>query len=688
VVFAFFSSLPLSRVGADTVSFQVTAETVTIGTSTGFANEAGLDGSVNVKTEAATSAPPLTRMMIPNGDVSVDWDYMGADLPTAKFYLRTAAASSYPTAGEKSTALPVGLFNQLGGTSEQKSLSKSKGASQASLTLPSVTSTAHQDGYIGRFSSPALIAQTIGAGTWTLAVATAESDAKANSYTILSVYVWRPGTSSVVSYVYDSDTALGVEWGTTEDGQVLTFAGAAVTAALNDYLVLEFWQHAAQAQASTYNQVLYYDGTADVTDATTTNAASFLQAPNAITLTTDGNCGTPTPSHTGCLIGNMWQGEPNANASYIAGSVDGDGGDTDTFSTLSPSLAAGSVVTNMRLFAWFRDNHTNGAGGELRFLLEPHGIGAHALCSEGPHQWIFVDGGRAYQNLSWDWPTCDSGAWTVGDVNALTFDLEIIVNLLADNAAVTYVGAVVSYTVPADYLLDFTSTFAGVDGDNPTMRYYCTTTDEEQILTVTYGGMTQGTVTCDGIVRTFSMSGNGNLQAELSSVTIVGDTTQSTYTFDYLVVTAERVIHGTGDPLTLRCSPGLTSWSCSVTLDPSIIGIYLNVTLWYADGEYKGTGAGNNNTRVITFDKFIFPSGNVSVKVIAYLTNGQVLQVQGLWHVDNSWLFVVVLFVVLAMVIVLAWFVHRKNERNKPRVRVERDPHAEARMRIVEGTRR
>lgn len=201
-----------------------------------------------------------------------------------KFYLRNLASNDAPSNGEKSTALPVGTFKGNSGTGfEDRSLETTAGSSQTFDGLTSLAQTAHQDNYIYRFTSKALAAQTINANTWTLAVATSEGNAAANSFTIASIYVWRPSTQAVVGFIYDSDTALGVEWGATEDGQVLSPSGSAVTVQANDVLVLEFWRHAVQAMGNAYTQLLYYNGATDVTDTTTSDAASYLETPQTLT---------------------------------------------------------------------------------------------------------------------------------------------------------------------------------------------------------------------------------------------------------------------------------------------------------------------------------------------------------------------------------------------------------------------
>lgn len=202
-----------------------------------------------------------------------------------RFYLRSTTASPTPTAGEKSTALPVGTADGNSGTGfEDLSLSVSKGAAQTSVGRNTLAQTTDQDNYLARFSSPALAAQTFTAQTWTLAVAVDEGNTQANSFTICSVYVWRPSTNSVVGFIYDSHTSLGIEWGSPEDGLVVTFAGAAVTAQAADILVLEFWRHAIQGMATQYIQTLYYNGATDVTDTTTTDAASYLETPDTIAM--------------------------------------------------------------------------------------------------------------------------------------------------------------------------------------------------------------------------------------------------------------------------------------------------------------------------------------------------------------------------------------------------------------------
>jgi hypothetical protein len=202
-----------------------------------------------------------------------------------RLYLRAALAAVSPTAGEKSTFYPqVGrLTNLNSGTGfEDLSLSTAKGAAQTSkVRATQADNTTAQECYIARFSSPALAAQTIAANTWSKGIAVQESNSNANQFMAAGViYVWRPGTSSVVGAVYDASGTYGTEHTTSEDGEVLNISGSSVTTQDGDILVYEHWTTGTiQGHASSYNITVYFDGTTDVVEATTTDAASWLETP-------------------------------------------------------------------------------------------------------------------------------------------------------------------------------------------------------------------------------------------------------------------------------------------------------------------------------------------------------------------------------------------------------------------------
>ncbi len=259
-----------------------------------------------------------------------------------RLYLRAAAAASSPTAGEKSTALPVGTFSgNSGATFESLSLSTTKGTAQTTRTKDSLAQTAHQDNYIARFSSPGLAALTISAQTWTVALALSEGNAAANAFLAVSLYVWRPGSNILVGYVRDADSALGIEWATSEDGIVATFSGSSVVCQAGDILVLEVWNHASQSMAVAYTNTLYFDGTTDVVDATSTDAASYVESPQTMTWNAVSVTGTDsaTASDSATSDGSSLTGTDSAvgaesatTAATTAGTESASGADTASLS--------------------------------------------------------------------------------------------------------------------------------------------------------------------------------------------------------------------------------------------------------------------------------------------------------------------------------------------------------------------
>jgi hypothetical protein len=168
-------------------------------------------------------------------------------VPT-RLFLRDVTSALAPSNGTKSAVLPVvAATSNSGAGYEDLSLLGTKGALQVTRSITADVNTNHQDQYIARFTSPPLADGVIPAQTWRLGIAMSEGDAAADSYLVISLYVWRPGTSSVVGYIRDSDSPLGVEWSATEDGQVVQFSGLAVTGQEDDVVVLEAWRHKAAA---------------------------------------------------------------------------------------------------------------------------------------------------------------------------------------------------------------------------------------------------------------------------------------------------------------------------------------------------------------------------------------------------------------------------------------------------------
>lgn len=194
-----------------------------------------------------------------------------------RLYLRTPTPTNNPGETELSAALPVGDF--LDYTLPIRALDTTRGTSQTTLSGISQGHTDHDDEFFSSFSSEALAAQTITAQTWTVAIKHSQDSAFANSFIVLSLYVFRE-PSTIVGFIYDSDAALGAEWANNGAGRVATFSGSGVTVQAGDYLVFEAWRHTSgQGMNMTYIQTLFYNGTVDVTEGSTASAASYIETP-------------------------------------------------------------------------------------------------------------------------------------------------------------------------------------------------------------------------------------------------------------------------------------------------------------------------------------------------------------------------------------------------------------------------
>ena len=199
---------------------------------------------------------------------------------TQKFYLRNVTASPTPTTGKKSTALTSTQAENATGTDETRSLLSTRGTTQASILRNTDASNTAELGYHARFTSVPLQAGTYGSGTWTIGLAASESNAASNAFLALSVYFWRPSNNTVVGFVYDSSTALGSEFATSETGIVATFAGTGRTIQKGDVLVVEIWRTQTQQQATARTNTIYFDGTTDPTNnVAATSASSYISAP-------------------------------------------------------------------------------------------------------------------------------------------------------------------------------------------------------------------------------------------------------------------------------------------------------------------------------------------------------------------------------------------------------------------------
>ena len=210
-------------------------------------------------------------------------------MPITRYYpitTETTTPAIGPT-GEQSAVLPTGTtvtspvkrYAQLDTTKDTANLQFF--GSSGSFATTNITT--RQTGFTG-YGYYELGAQTIPAGTWSVAVRGDQSNAAANAFFCLSIYVWRPSTSTVVGRIYDSTTELSTELSSTLQSRLASVSGSSVVAANGDVLIVELWYSATQGSSKSYNVELVCD-TDNKTDATAdgqTGRDSWIDAPDTL----------------------------------------------------------------------------------------------------------------------------------------------------------------------------------------------------------------------------------------------------------------------------------------------------------------------------------------------------------------------------------------------------------------------
>jgi hypothetical protein len=171
-------------------------------------------------------------------------------------YFRTEVSPNPPTAGSKSLTLPNGTDRSIT-TNDDESLSVAQGGTNVLASITTAAQTARQSGRFGRLTSAPLATQDWIAGSWSVNPGLRrESNNAANAFLALSIYIWRPSTSSRVGFIYDANTQLGAEWPTTAAAATYTILGQAISILDGDVLVVELWYTAAQGMATSYTTEL------------------------------------------------------------------------------------------------------------------------------------------------------------------------------------------------------------------------------------------------------------------------------------------------------------------------------------------------------------------------------------------------------------------------------------------------
>jgi hypothetical protein len=187
-----------------------------------------------------------------------------------RLYFRDETSSNAPTAGSKSTALPDGTDNSLT-ENDSQSLLLAQGTSNTTVTITTLAQTTRQSGRFARFTSEPLASQTISANTWDYTLRNRTNNISSNTYKAGSIYVWRPSTSSVVGYVYDSNAEIGSVWTTNYTNDSSNISGSSVTASQGDVLVIEVWYTSAQSKAKSFVVDIEY------------NVNSYIETPQDLT---------------------------------------------------------------------------------------------------------------------------------------------------------------------------------------------------------------------------------------------------------------------------------------------------------------------------------------------------------------------------------------------------------------------
>jgi hypothetical protein len=183
-----------------------------------------------------------------------------------------------PTTKQSTQTVAGGLSQSV-----NKNMTTTIGTSQTSLVI---SSDFVGNNYYCRWVSDTLSSSSIAANTWTISFAALDQIAAANTIAI-SVYVWRPSTTTKIGTIFDNTIALGGTISSGETGFKVTFSGSAIASGIvsGDVICIEFMIFVATG-LNGFSLTSYYDGTTVVTSNATSvsSVASYLETPETITL--------------------------------------------------------------------------------------------------------------------------------------------------------------------------------------------------------------------------------------------------------------------------------------------------------------------------------------------------------------------------------------------------------------------
>ena len=199
---------------------------------------------------------------------------------------------------------PAVTYGKEDASSVNRSMNKTKGSSQVTMSWTSTATTATQMNYITKFISPPLQGHSsIDANQWRGHFSYAESNLSANVTFVAGVlYIWRPSTNALVGFIEDY-TGLHTTGEPSAASTQKLFQGdftagsqPQVTGVANgDVIVLEIYSRHQQSAASAYTISMYIDGATEYTDAnntTVTDFAAYIETPQSLSFSGETITGT------------------------------------------------------------------------------------------------------------------------------------------------------------------------------------------------------------------------------------------------------------------------------------------------------------------------------------------------------------------------------------------------------------
>jgi len=203
----------------------------------------------------------------------------------SKFYFLDAAT---PNSGTMPTGAFVnphfGAGTDATGSQTARDSTDTPGAAQTSAVATAAANTSTQTLQLRRYVSRPLAARTFANadGNWTWDYAALESNTNHKAGFQINVYGWRPSTGAQVG---TGGLVIGTAAPTTTAeahyNAAAGWGGTSLTIQDGDVLVFEITDNFTQSMGTAYPSTYFYNGT---TDASTTNAASYITPPSALTL--------------------------------------------------------------------------------------------------------------------------------------------------------------------------------------------------------------------------------------------------------------------------------------------------------------------------------------------------------------------------------------------------------------------